>query len=184
MYDKQRFTLYQGCFLVMSFCILWVCFPIGGSLDLALIDPWVSKSGQFLLRDNWYLAELNHRYVKDLLILVYVSFLVVWLASFKFEKIKSLRWTYGYFFAMVIGTLPRRKPGSARRLAARPKARSYAVSTLAWSRTTSRVRSKRESSETLTCIHSSRHRPTLRVVLQQLSVSDAYYCLWSAKPSS
>ena len=102
MHDKQRFTLYQGCFLVMSFCILWVCFPIGGSLDLALIDPWVSKSGQFLLRDNWYLAELNHRYVKDLLILVYVSFLVVWLASFKFEKIKSLRWTYGYFFAMVI----------------------------------------------------------------------------------
>ena len=102
MHDKQRFTLYQGCFLVMSFCILWVCFPIGGSLDLALIDPWVSKSGQFLLRDNWYLAELNHRYVKDLLILVYASFLVVWLASFKFEKIKSLRWTYGYFFAMVI----------------------------------------------------------------------------------
>ena len=102
MHDKQRFILYQGCFLVISFCMLWIFFPIGGSLDLALIHPWVSESGKFLLRDNWYLAELNHRYVKDLIILVYVSFFIIWLASFKVEKLKPVRWTYGYFFCMVI----------------------------------------------------------------------------------
>ena len=102
MHDKQRFLLYQGCFLVISFCMLWVFFPVGGSLDLALIHPWVSESGKFLLRDNWYLAELNHRYVKDLIILVYASFFIIWLASFKVEKLKPLRWTYGYFFCMVI----------------------------------------------------------------------------------
>ena len=102
MHDKQRFILYQGCFLVISFCMLWVFFPIGGSLDLALIHPWINESGKFLLRDNWYLAELNHRYVKDLIILVYASFFIIWLASFKVEKFKPLRWTYGYFFCMVI----------------------------------------------------------------------------------
>lgn len=102
MHDKQRFILYQGCFLVISFCMLWVFFPIGGSIDLALIHPWVSESGQFLLRDNWYLAELNHRYVKDLIILVYVIFFILWLASFKIEKLRPLRWSYGYFFGMVI----------------------------------------------------------------------------------
>ena len=102
MHDKQRFILYQGCFLVISFCMLWIFFPIGGSLDLALIHPWVSESGKFLLRDNWYLAELNHRYVKDLIILVYASFLIIWLASFKVEKLRPVRWSYGYFFCMVI----------------------------------------------------------------------------------
>ncbi|WP_407303615.1 phosphatase PAP2 family protein [Acinetobacter sp.] len=102
MHDKQRFILYQGCFLIISFCMLWIFFPIGGSLDLALIHPWVSESGQFLLRDNWYLAELNHRYIKDLIILVYASFFMIWLASFKIEKLRPVRWTYGYFFCMVI----------------------------------------------------------------------------------
>lgn len=102
MHDKQRFILYQGCFLVISFCMLWVFFPIGGSLDLALIHPWVNESGKFLLRDNWYLAELNHRYVKDLIILVYASFFIIWLASFKVEKLRPVRWSYGYFFCMVI----------------------------------------------------------------------------------
>lgn len=102
MHDQQRFMLYQGCFLIISFCLLLVFFPIGGALDLALIHPWVSESGKFLLRDNWYLAELNHRYVKNLIIAVYVGFLMIWLASFKFEKVKALRWTYGYFFGLVI----------------------------------------------------------------------------------
>ncbi|NNH77616.1 phosphatase PAP2 family protein [Acinetobacter sp. ANC 5380] len=102
MHDKQRFILYQGCFLVISFCMLWIFFPIGGSLDLTLIHPWVNESGKFLLRDNWYLAELNHRYVKDLIILVYASFFIIWLASFKIEKLRPVRWSYGYFFCMVI----------------------------------------------------------------------------------
>lgn len=104
MHDKQRFILYQGCFLIMSFCLLWGLFPIAGTLDLALIHPWMSESGQFFLRDNWYLAELNHRYVKDVLLLVYTSFFILWLASFKIESLKSQRWTYGYFFCMVIVT--------------------------------------------------------------------------------
>jgi len=87
---------------MISFCVLLVGFPIGGSLDLALIHPWVSESGKFLLRDNWYLAELNHRYVKDLLILVYAILCMLWLASFKLEKLKPLGWRYGYFFWLVI----------------------------------------------------------------------------------
>ena len=82
---------------MISFCVLLIFFPVGGALDLALIHPWISPSGQFLLRDNWYLAELNHRYVKDLIIALYGSFLLLWLASFKVQKLKAMRFSYGYF---------------------------------------------------------------------------------------
>lgn len=87
---------------MISFCVLLIFFPVGGALDLALIHPWISPSGQFLLRDNWYLAELNHRYVKDLIIALYGSFLLLWLASFKVQKLKAMRFSYGYFLVMVI----------------------------------------------------------------------------------
>ena len=87
---------------MISFCVLLIFFPVGGALDLALIHPWISPSGQFLLRDNWYLAELNHRYVKDLIIALYGSFLLLWLASFKVQKLKAMRFSYGYFLIMVI----------------------------------------------------------------------------------
>lgn len=102
MHDQQRVILYQGCFLLISFCVLWVGFPIGGSIDLTLIDPWMNPSGQFLLRDNWYLTELSHRYVKDLMILVYVSFLLLWVGSFKLKALTPYRWRYGYFITLVI----------------------------------------------------------------------------------
>ena len=102
MNDKQIFILYQGCFLVISFSLLRIFFPIGGAFDLALIHPWIDESGKFFLRNNWYLAELNHRYVKDILILLYVSFFILWLASFKIQKLRPLRWRYGYFFLLVI----------------------------------------------------------------------------------
>lgn len=102
MHDQQRIILYQGCFLIVSFCVLWIGFPIGGMLDLILIDPWISPSGQFILRDNWYLAELSHRYIKNFIVLIYVSFLMLWLGSFKFNTLKTNRWRYGYFFGMVI----------------------------------------------------------------------------------
>lgn len=87
---------------MISFCLLWIFSPVGGALDLALIHPWISPSGQFLLRDNWYLAELNHRYVKNLIIAVYAIFLLIWLAAFKVKKLKAVAFDYGYFFLLVI----------------------------------------------------------------------------------
>lgn len=73
MHDKQRFMLYQGCFLIISFTAFGL-FPdwggTGSGADSSL-GQWIRK---FLLRDNWYLAELNHRYVKNLIIAVYAGF--------------------------------------------------------------------------------------------------------------
>lgn len=83
---------------LITFAILWFFFPVGGAIDQYLIHPWMDQSGHFLYRDNYYLVQWNHKYLKYLLIIVYVSFLFLWLASFKLEKLKPSRWLYGYMF--------------------------------------------------------------------------------------
>ena len=98
MQNHPRFILFHIGILFISFGLLQTVIPVGGDLDLSLIHPWISESGQFLLRDNWYLAKLNHKYVKDLLIAVYVIMFFAWIASFKVERLKPRRTELGYFF--------------------------------------------------------------------------------------
>ena len=95
---KSRFFLVAALLLGLSFFILCFVFPVGGKIDLYLIQPWVSPFGEFALKQDWYLATLNHRYVKDVLIVVYLTFLVLWMATFKVEQLKAKRWQYGYLF--------------------------------------------------------------------------------------
>lgn len=96
--SHRHFLILQGILLVFSAIVLLVIFPIGGVIDRHLIQPWISHSGQFFVRDNWYLAILNHVIVKDLLTGVYVFFLVLWLCTFKIQRLKIYRWQYGYMF--------------------------------------------------------------------------------------
>lgn len=102
--DRSRFLLTQTLLLIFSFLILLNFFDIGGVLDLQLIYPFIDDQGQFPLRQQWALAELNHRYVKDLLILVYITLLLAWLASLKWQNWHTQRWEFGYFFSMVVLT--------------------------------------------------------------------------------
>lgn len=102
--DRSRFLLAQTLLLIFSFLILLNFFDIGGVLDLQLIYPFIDDQGQFPLRQQWALAELNHRYVKDLLILVYITLLLAWLASLKWQNWHTRRWEFGYFFSMVVLT--------------------------------------------------------------------------------
>lgn len=102
--DRSRFLLTQTLLLIFSFLILLNFFDIGGVLDLQLIYPFIDDHGQFPLRKQWALAELNHRYVKDLLILVYITLLLAWLASLKWQNWHTRRWEFGYFFSMVVLT--------------------------------------------------------------------------------
>jgi membrane-associated PAP2 superfamily phosphatase len=102
--DRSRFLLTQTLLLIFSFLILLNFFDIGGVLDLQLIYPFIDDHGQFPLRQQWALAELNHRYVKDLLILVYITLLLAWLASLKWQNWHTRRWEFGYFFSMVVLT--------------------------------------------------------------------------------
>lgn len=92
------FCFKQASFLTLSAAILCFYCPIGGHIDLALISPWAGQTGDFPLRDNWYLTELNHRYVKLIIIYIYAFYFLTWLASFKFEKLKNKRAEYAYFF--------------------------------------------------------------------------------------
>ena len=102
--ERSRFLLNQILLLSFSFLVLLNFFDIGGELDLQLIYPFIDGQGQFPLRQNWALAELNHRYVKDLLILVYITLLLAWLASLKWQNWHTRRWEFGYFFSMVVLT--------------------------------------------------------------------------------
>ena len=98
MLIKSPFLLWNSCLLILSGLALFFIFPVAGHIDLYLIQPWVDSAGHFASKGDWYLATLSHTYVKKILILVYIIFLVLWCASFKVEKLKARRWQYGYMF--------------------------------------------------------------------------------------
>lgn len=102
--DRSRFLLTQTLLLIFSFLVLLNFFDIGGVLDLQLIYPFIDDHGQFPLRQHWALAELNHRYVKDMLILVYILLFLGWQVSLKCQNWHTRRWEFGYFFSMVAVT--------------------------------------------------------------------------------
>ena len=101
-FDFKKFMLRISAILIFSLAILIYVFPIYGKIDLALIQPWIDQFGHFTERNNWYLVHLNHKVFKQLLIAVYLSFFVLWLASFKIEKLRPQRWLYGYMFVVSI----------------------------------------------------------------------------------
>ena len=75
MHLKTPFFIQMSFLLLISFFILLWVFPVGGSIDLYLIQPWVGTFGDFALKGDWYLAKLNHSYVKQIITVVYVTFL-------------------------------------------------------------------------------------------------------------
>ncbi len=98
MKNSNYFLSYQYILLFINFFILKFFFPVGGLIDLSLIQPWVSHSGEFLFRDSWYLAKLNHSYIKDIIMAVYICYFMGWLSSFKCQKLKMYQMKWGYFF--------------------------------------------------------------------------------------
>lgn len=102
MHSTPRFFLTQGLILTLSFILLLLIFPVGGALDQSIIQPWVGVHGTFPLRNDWSLAVLNHRYIKNILIAVYVFYLVAWVGSFKVPSLKAQRFELGYFFFVAI----------------------------------------------------------------------------------
>ena len=88
----------QSLLLILSGIFLLYFFPIGGKIDLLLSAPWVSNTGEFYLKNNWFLDTLGHQYFKYLFIFFYTILFFLWLCSFKFEQLKSKCFEYGYFF--------------------------------------------------------------------------------------
>lgn len=101
---QTDFITQQILLLVFTFFLLWQGFPIDGSLDFYLIQAWITASGEFYLKHNFYLEALNHQYVKTILIAVYLSFLMLIIASFKYSTLQKNRSRYGYFLMLVIIT--------------------------------------------------------------------------------
>lgn len=94
----QKFIGSCSLLSIISGLILLFYIPVGGSIDQNLIHPWMDQYGHFLYRDNVYLVKWNHQYLKHILILYYLCFLCLWLASFKVASLKPSRWSYGYMF--------------------------------------------------------------------------------------
>ena len=74
MNQQKHFVQLQLIFLAISFFILLFVFPVGGKIDMYLIQPWIDSTGQFFNRENWYLERLNHQIVKDIITAVYIIF--------------------------------------------------------------------------------------------------------------
>ena len=100
--QTTHFLLTQSLFLILSAILLLNFFTVAGAVDLKLITAYIDVNAAFPLRQHWALAELNHRYVKYVLIAVYLSYGIAWLMSFYSEKFKPRRWEFGYFFIMVM----------------------------------------------------------------------------------
>jgi len=73
-------------------------FPVGGTIDMQLIHPWIDSAGNFPLKNNWFLVEINHKLIKHLVIGFFVIILLSWIASFKFDQLKAFKWQLGYLF--------------------------------------------------------------------------------------
>ncbi len=116
MIKHNNFLTYQALFLIISFCILFFAFPVGGNIDLMLIQPWVDATGHFPHRSDWLLTKINHGLVKNIIIGIYVVIFISWCASFKVEKLKSKCFSLGYMFwismiaAAIIGILKAQSP--------------------------------------------------------------------------
>ncbi|TCM65204.1 membrane-associated PAP2 superfamily phosphatase [Acinetobacter calcoaceticus] len=95
---QKKYLSTDFIILFISLILLLLLFPIGGKIDLYLIQPWMDSSGQFIYRNHWLLTDINHQLFKKLLFAVYISFLVLWILSFKIERFKPNRAIYGYMF--------------------------------------------------------------------------------------
>ncbi|WOE32872.1 MULTISPECIES: phosphatase PAP2 family protein [unclassified Acinetobacter] len=98
MPQYAKFSLQQLMILMLSFLILIIFFPIAGSIDLALIHPWIGSHGEFYLKNNWYLDQLAHQDLKHVIIGFYSILFILWLLSFKLNRLKPKRYAFGYFF--------------------------------------------------------------------------------------
>lgn len=102
MSKDTPFLGYQIILLLLSFIILKLYFPIHGSVDFNLIQPWIDQHGNFYLKNHWALTELAHRYVKYVLIGVYAYYFIQFIRSFLSEGKRVYRAQSFYFFVMVV----------------------------------------------------------------------------------
>ncbi|WP_121975855.1 phosphatase PAP2 family protein [Acinetobacter stercoris] len=102
MMTRNRFFALQIFFIGITFLILYFSFPVGGKVDMYFIQPWVNATGQFPLREDWFLKNINHGLFKDIIYAIYSIFLLLWCISFKIKKYRPKRWLYAYMFLVSI----------------------------------------------------------------------------------
>ncbi len=72
-----------SAYFLLSVFFTFIVFPVGGKIDMYLIQPWIDSTGQFFNRENWYLERLNHQIVKILLLRFILCFLASGLRHLK-----------------------------------------------------------------------------------------------------
>ena len=91
-----RFLLINLAGILLYGVLLYQFFPVNGTLDHALIAPWLTPQGIFFERDNWWLTHIAHQAVKQLIIVMLLVLLVQFVASFYVSKWRDYRWPAGY----------------------------------------------------------------------------------------
>jgi len=96
--NSNKFFIRNTLLLTILFFILFFVFPVGGTIDMYFIQPWIDANGHFPLKNNWFLIEINHKFLKHIIITFYVLVLGTWIYSFKSERLKCYQWQLGYLF--------------------------------------------------------------------------------------
>lgn len=78
------------CMVIVA-AILYVFFPIKGSIDQALSLPWVDAQGHYYLRDNWWLVHIGHDLLKKGVWLIAFGYTLVLIAGYWQEKWRAYR---------------------------------------------------------------------------------------------
>ena len=90
----------DACILLLSFILIYCLVPIAGSIDLSLMQRWVSPTGQFIYRNDPLLVRWNHEIFKYLILGVYACFLILYFLSFKLTRLKTWRFELGLSFLL------------------------------------------------------------------------------------
>lgn len=90
----------DACILLLSFILIYCFVPIAGRIDLSLMQTWISPAGQFIYRNDPLLVQWNHEIFKYLMLVIYASLLVLYLLSFKLNRLKPWRFELGLSFLL------------------------------------------------------------------------------------
>lgn len=101
---SRSFWLLNGAGLLAYALLLNQFFPVNGLLDHWLIAPWVASDGSFPARENWWLTEIAHRAVKNVIIALCVVLFIQFIGSFYRADWRHYRWPAGYVLLSALGT--------------------------------------------------------------------------------
>ncbi|MCH4248085.1 MAG: phosphatase PAP2 family protein [Acinetobacter populi] len=91
---SKKFIIFQVIFLLLSALLLLTLLPIAGSIDQALLSPYVSATQGFLYKNFWWYDQFAHHDMKvlqEFILLCILGSTIVSKYQVKFISLKNTR---------------------------------------------------------------------------------------------